>query len=141
MFLAILKVLLCEFLIFVVCHFSSHIPSHIMYLTFLIFQFSRHIPESPLWGSPFRNFSVLSLLSRSYGVLFPFSKFFSVSRIIPGHTLLGVSFFTFFSFHTTIQFWQCVFLIFYVFHCILPYYRSKSVCFLFCTFFSVSRHI
>jgi hypothetical protein len=46
----------------------------------------------------------------------------------------------FFSFLAKIQVTQCVFLIFHVFHYFLPYSRSYSVWFSFCTFYSVSRY-
>ena len=46
----------------------------------------------------------------------------------------------FLNFLAKIQVLQCVFLIFHVFHCFLPYSRSYNVCFSICMIFSFSLH-
>ena len=140
-FLAIFQDLQCEFLIFLVGEFYRHIPgstvgiSHFsrfslflaifqaiqcFCLIFQVFQFSHQNPGPTVCITHTSSFS-----------LFPYSKSYSVC----------VSFSPFLIFLATIQFLQCVFLIFKVFHCFLPYSMSYSVCFSFHIFFSVSRHI
>jgi hypothetical protein len=88
----------------------------------------------------FQWFSVFSPYSRSYSVHFSFFMFFSVFCHIPHQTVFVSHFPRFFSFLAKIQVTQCVFLIFHVFHYFLPYSRSYSVWFSFCTFYSVSRY-
>ena len=65
-FLTTFHVLPCEFLIFLLC------------------QFSRHIPDPKIRVSHFPFWSVFTPYSRSYIVHFSFSTFLSVSRHIPG---------------------------------------------------------
>ena len=89
----------------------------------------------------FPRFSVFSLYSRSYCVHFSFFMFFTLSCHNPGNTVFVTHFSTFFSFLTIVQVLFCVFLILQFFHCVLPYSMSYSVCFSFCTFFSLSHHI
>jgi hypothetical protein len=153
-FLAIFHVLPCEFFIFHVCQFSSHIrgPSvcvtfstflsfltnQILQCVFLIF----HVCQcfSPYSRSYHVSFcfsfwSVFLPYSRSYSVQFSFLTFFSVSCLIPGHTMflshfprysvfssqpwsysVHFSFFTFFLMSVALfQVLQCVFLICQVF--------------------------
>ena len=62
----------------------------------------------------FSYLSVFSTYSRSYSVCFSFS--------------------TFFSFLAILQVLMCIFLIFHVFQCFLPYSRSYSVCVIFHVF-------
>ena len=139
LFLAIFHVPPCEFLCFLMCQFSRHIPvpTECVYhftrfsvfltifqviqclcLIFQVFQFSHQNP------GPTACITHTSCFS-----LFPYSKSYSVC----------VSFSPFFSFLATIQFLQCVFLIFKVFHCFLPYSMFYSVCFSFHTFFKIGR--
>jgi hypothetical protein len=152
-FLAIFLVILCEFLLFLICQFSLHIPD----ITVCYFQFSNFQCFSPYSRSfsvlsHFPYFSIFSPHSRSYSV--HFSVFLAIFQVIHCFCLIShffhfcpqnfgptvyishtshfslfphsksysvsVSFSTFFSLFATIQFLQCVFLIFKVFHCFLP---------------------
>ena len=121
LFLAIFHVLLYEFFIFLICQFSCHIPGPTVFVSHLT------------------RFSVSLQKSRSYSVNYSFFTFFSVSRHIPPHRVF-VSHFPVFGFSRHNP-GPKLFLIFIVFHCFSPYSMSYSVCFTFCTFFSVSRHI
>ena len=61
---------------------------------------------------------------------FPFSTFFSISRLIPGPTVFFCFIFqVFFSFLTLFQVLQCAFLMFNVIQYFSPYFTSYSVCF------------
>jgi hypothetical protein len=143
-FLAIFQVLQCVCLIFIICHFSSHIPgptvcvSHFPgFLTFLaIFQVlhcvflilhvlsvSCHISCPTMWVSHFHCFSVFSPYSRSYYVNFSFS--FLVS------------------FLTIFQVLQCAFLTFQVFLFLFFFFchiSSPKVCFSYFHDFQFSCH-
>ena len=107
---------------------------------FAFFSVSRNIPGYTVFVSHFPLFLVLPPKSWSYSLYFSyftFSLFLFIFLVIQCLCLIS----TFFSFLATIQFLQCVFLIFKVFHCFLPYSMSYSVCFSFHEYFSVSRHI
>ena len=67
-FLAIFHVLLCEFLIFLVCLFSRQIPGSTVFVSHFpsFFQFSHHNPGSTVCMSQFIRFSGFSPYSRSY---------------------------------------------------------------------------
>ena len=134
-FLSILQVLQCAFLIFPVFEcFSTIQLKHGLCLIFDVFQFSRHIPGPRVCSSQFARFSVFLQFSRTY--------------------IFRVSFSTLFSFLPTFQVIQCLCLIlklltfsqnntgptlcishFQVSHCFLPHSRSYSVCFSFSTIF------
>ena len=160
MFLSIYHVLQCEFLIFIVFHFSPNIPCstvcvshfpcfsvilsiyHVLLCAFLIF----HVLQC-LWPN-----------TMFYSVRFSFFMFICVSRYIPCSTVSISNFPCFSRFLAIYHVPQCEFLIFNVFQCFLP---CSTVCvfhfscfsailsiyhvlqceFLFSTFFKVSRHI
>ena len=107
-FLAIFHVLPCEFLMFLVCQFSHHIPGSTVCVSLFctFFHVSRHIPDSTmifscfsfvsfldifkvitLCVSHFPSFSSFSQYSRYYSGHFSSFKFFSASRHIPGPTV------------------------------------------------------
>jgi hypothetical protein len=115
-FLAIFHVLLCEFLIFLIC------------------QCSRHIPGPTVCVSVFPHFSVFSIQSRSYSVCFSFSTFsvflaicdvlsceflifylFQFYRHLPGPTVCIYHFPTFSVCLAIFQVLQCVCFIFHFF--------------------------
>ena len=132
-FLIILQILQCAFLIF-------------------NFKFSCHIPDHKGFVSNFPWYSVFSPYSRSSSAHFSFSTFFSISHHIPGQTVFLSHFFTFFrdfksyivcfslsiifSFLAILQVLECAFLIFHVFECFSPWFTSYSVGFSFSMFFS-----
>ena len=98
-FLAIFHVLTCEFLIFLVCQFSRHIPGPtvFVYLFLHVFFFSfLSIFQVLPWFSHFPHLLVFSTYSRSYSVCFSFSMFFQVSHHFPSPTV-GISHFSSFS--------------------------------------------
>ena len=104
-FLAVIQVLWCVFLLLHVFHCSLPYPSF-------------------------------------YSVCFSFGTFFGVSRHMAGHTVFVSHFpiFFFFSFLTIVHVPQCVFLIFHVFYCFSPHYKSYTVCFSFsmiCSFLDI----
>ena len=95
----------------------------------------------------FHMFHYFSPYSRSCRVCFSFCTFFIVSYHISCHefqvshrtpcpTVCNPHFPSFSGFFALCQVLECVFLIFHVFECFLPYSRSNSVCVSFSTFFS-----
>jgi hypothetical protein len=77
LFLAIFKVLPCEFLIFLVC------------------QYSHHFPDPTVCGSPFPCISDFLPCSRSSSVCVSFSKFFRFLTILKSYSV----FLIFYAFH------------------------------------------
>ena len=109
-----------DFLIFLVCQFSRHIKVlECVFLIFHVFQFSRHITGPNVFISHFSRFSVFLAIFQVIQCLCLIFHIFQFFRQNPG---------------------PIVFLIIQVFHRFSPYSRSYSVCFSFCTFFSVSCH-
>ena len=135
-FLAIVHVLTCKFLIFLVCQFSRHIP----------------VPTGCI--SNFPRFSMCLTFSMSYSVCFSFahfSMFLTIFQVLPWFShfprlsffltyarsySVCFSFSTFFIFLAILQVLMCICVIFHVFRCLLPYSRSYSVCVSFSTIFS-----
>ena len=116
-FLIILQILQCAFLIF-------------------NFKFSCHIPDHKGFGSNFPWFSVFSPYSRSSSAHFSFSTFFSISHHIPGQTVFLSYFPCLFSILAIFLILQCAFLIFHFFQCPSLYFTSYSACFSFSMIFS-----
>ena len=113
-----ISLLPCEFLIFLICQFSCHIPvptvGNFHFSRFLVFLAIFQVLQFAFWY--FLIFHCFSSQSRSYSECFSFCmffKFFAKFRVL---------------------IW--VFLIFQVFHCFSPQSRSYSVCFSFYRFFS-----
>ena len=94
---------------------------------------SRHKPCSRVFVFP--PFSIFPPYFTSYSVCFSFSKIV-ISRHIPGPTVCISHFPPFSVFLATMPVLHCVFLIFHVFQCFLPYFTSYSVCFSFSMIFS-----
>ena len=118
----------------------SHFPSFSVFLAILLvrkcvflifhdFQFSRHTAVPTVCISHFHLFECLLLYSRSYSVHLLFSMFLNVFHHNPGQTVF-VSFPTFFSFLSIFQVLQCIFL--FSFHSFSPY--SSCVFLIFCDF-------
>ena len=157
MFLSILHVLQCAFLIFhpfqcfslyfmsnSVCVsfftlFSFLVSGFFSFFTFL--NVSRHIPGPTVCAFHFPNFSVYSSYSRSYRVHFSFSTLFNVFLPYSRSNNVCVSFFTFFIFLAVFQVLQCAFLIFHLFQCFLLYSMSNSVFILFFSLFSFLKSV
>ena len=95
---------------------------HCVFLIFCDFQFYRHTPGPTVCIPHFPHLLV----------------FRAIFQVLP---CLFLIFPVFFIFLFIIQVLQRLFLIFHFFECFSPYFTSYSVCFLFCTFFSVSHHI
>jgi len=109
-----------DFIIFLVCQFSRPIKVlECVFLIFHVFQFSRHITGPNVFISHFSRFSVFLAIFQVIQCLCLIFHIFQFFRQNPG---------------------PIVFLIIQVFHRFSPYSRSYSVCFSFCTFFSVSCH-
>ena len=87
-----------------------------------IFHFCRHTPGPTVCIPHFPHFLVFCAIFQMLQCLF-------------------LIFHVFFQFSCHNQALQHLFLIFHFFECFSPYFTSYSVCFLFCTFFSVSYHI
>jgi hypothetical protein len=160
-FLVINKFLECEFLIFLVCQFSRHIPGHTVFAShfpllsiflpqsrsdsvyfsyFTCFSVYHHISGTTVYVSHFAYFSVLLVI---FHVLNEF-LFFLVFQCFSPHFIsyhVNFSFSSFVSFLAIFQGLQCDFLIFLVgqFFCHIP---GPTVCIShFSPFFSVSRHL
>jgi hypothetical protein len=124
MIFAIIHVLACEFLIFLFCQFSCHIPGPTM------------------WVSHFYCSWVLSPYSRFYCVHFSFSTFFSflaktqVLQFVFLHIIRIPLFFAIFGFYS-VSFSFCLFF----FSVFLPQSSFYTVCFSYLKFFTVSYHI
>ena len=104
-FFTIFPVLECAFFIFHIFSVSFHIPGPKVPIShFHDFQFSHHITGPIVSISHFPRFSVFLEYSRSYSVC--------------------VSFCIFFRFLPMIQVSECAILIFKVFQCLSPYFRS-----------------
>ena len=115
-FFTIFPVLQCAFFIFHIFSVSCHIPGPKVPIShFHEFQFSHHIPGPIVSISPFPRFSVFLEYSRSYSVC--------------------VSFCIFFRFLPMIQVSECAILIFKVFQCLSLYFKSYSVHLTFSNFF------
>jgi hypothetical protein len=123
-FLAILQVLQCAFLIFQVFEF-----------------FSAYFKSYSVCFSLSMNLCFLAIL-QVLQCTFLFSKFLSISCHIPGQTVSFLSHFPrFLSIPAIFQVLQCSFLISHSFQCSSPYFTSYSVCFSFSMFFfQFSRH-
>ena len=141
-FLTILQVLQCAFPIFHAFQcFSPYSRSYHDFLIFPFCQFFWHIQGPTLRVSHFPLVTGFSPYCRSYCEHFSFFKFLSASLRIPGHTVFVYHFPRFFSFLATFLVLHCLFLLFIVFQCFLPYSMSYRMCFSFRTFFIVSCHI
>ena len=140
-YFAIFHVLICEYLLFLVCcllaifqvlqcvcHFSHVFQCFLPYFMshLVIFSFSSFV-------------TFLSIFQVLQCAIFIF-QFISVSRHIPGHTVFVSHFPRFSVFSSKSRYYSMYFTIFHVFHCFSPYFSSCSVCFWFCRFFSDFCH-
>jgi hypothetical protein len=139
---------------YLICQFSRHIVGPTVYNFFHVFQcfssYSRsysvhfsfftlfsvpcHIPVYTVFVSNFPPFSIFSPYSMSYSLHFYFFTLFTVSIF-----KVCVSHFPRFSF--SFEKIYVLLWVFLIFHFFSSQSTSYSVCFSFCTFFSVSRHI
>jgi hypothetical protein len=128
-FLAILKVIRCAFLIFHFVYFSCHIPgstvciSHfqlfsvfVLFFFLFLFLFFAIFQVVKCAFLIFHVFQCFSPCYRSYNMLFSFSMFFGFLAIFQVLQCC-VSFSTFFSFLAIFQFLKCALHIFDVFQC------------------------
>jgi hypothetical protein len=121
-FLAIFQFLPCEFLIFLLGHFTHHTPGP----TLCISHFSR--------------FSVFLAIFQIIHRLCLIIQFFQFSRHNPGPRVCISHFSTFSLFPTIFQVLQWLFLILYIFQCFLPYSSSYHVNFSFFLVGQFTRH-
>ena len=161
-FLAIIHVLPCLFLIFYDFNLSCHTPVPRVCISHfpLFFSFLFIIQVLQCVCFIFHIFQCFSPYFTSYSVFFSFSMIFTSYCHTPGPRLCISHFPHFGVFLAILQiklclclilhFFQCflpysrfynVHFIFHVFECFSPYSRSNCVCFSFYSFFSVSRHI
>jgi hypothetical protein len=139
-FLAIFHVLLCEFLLFLVCQFSRHIPGPIVcisqYVTYsTVFC---HISGPTVCVSHFPRFSVFFAIFHVLPCEFLISLVGECYLHIPGPTV-GISHFSRFSvFLVIFQVIQCLCLFFPRFSVFSPKSRSYSVYFSYFNFFNLS---
>ena len=130
-FLAIIQVIKCPFLIFHVFQFSLHnqviLCDFFLFSCLSIFHFW-HIPCYTIFVSHFSPFSGFLPHSRFYSEHFTYSTFVSVSCHVPGQTLFVSHFSRFFVFFVIFQVVKCAFLISTFFFSVSStYYRFYSV--------------
>ena len=142
-YLPILHVLQCVFLIFHNFQFSRHFPGPTGCISFLFHVFECISPYSRsnsvcVSFSTFCSFLAKVLILQCVFIIFHIFEYFS-----PYFTsyMVCFSFSMIFSFLALFQVLECAFLIFHLFQCFSPYSRSYSVHFSLSTFFTVSCHI